>query len=45
MHHRGTARGKVRRQVIPASSRIPDPMAVKIRDVLVAHFEAAVSNG
>lgn len=37
-HHAGTARGGVTRRVLPASSRIPAPMADAIRGVLTRHF-------
>jgi hypothetical protein len=44
-HHRGTARGGVMRQVIPSSSRLPAPLASKIKAVLVEHFDAAAGGG
>jgi hypothetical protein len=36
-HHIGSARGKVRRRILP-SSKLPDPYAQAIRRVLVVNF-------
>lgn len=45
MHHKGSARGGIRRQVIPDSRQIPSRMAAEIKAVLVQHFDAAVTRG
>lgn len=37
-HHLGRARGRIVRQVLPTSSRIPTTMAATVRDVLARHF-------
>jgi hypothetical protein len=44
MHHLGSARGKIRRRVIPSKKRIPDPMMLGIKQVLDRYFENQVKH-
>jgi hypothetical protein len=44
-HDQGRARGGIVRQVIPHSNRVPDRMALQIREVINAHFEKYLTLG
>lgn len=44
-HHAGTARGRIKRQVIPSGATVPARMAAEIRAVLDRAFTEAMTNG
>lgn len=44
-HHRGRARGGVKRQIIMEGATVPPRMAASIRVVLQQHFDKAVAGG